>query len=121
MPVGTVAIASVLLSVGAQFMLKAGMAHPSVQSSLAETTWTTVLISIARRPEIAGGLVLYVLSAAVWLYVLARWEVSKAYPLVGVGFVLSAIVGYLLGESVTAQRAAGAALIAVGVVMISRT
>jgi drug/metabolite transporter (DMT)-like permease len=68
-----------------------------------------------------AGLVLYVASAGVWLGVLSRWEVSKAYPLVGLGFVLTLGVGWALGEQVGALRVAGVVLIAAGVVLVSQS
>jgi multidrug transporter EmrE-like cation transporter len=57
----------------------------------------------------------------VWLAVLSRWDVSKAYPLVGVGFALAVGIGWLLGESVNAQRIAGVALIVAGIVLTARS
>jgi len=64
---------------------------------------------------------LYGLGAVVWLGVLSKWEVSKAYPLVGLGFAMTAVVGMLLGEQVSLLRFAGVALICSGVVLIART
>lgn len=105
------ALVSVLLSVAAQFTLKAGMkgqaAEPLVQQLL--------------QPLVVGGFVLYGLSAVVWLSVLARWDVSKAYPLVGLGFAVSVLIGLWLGEQVSAQRWFGVALICAGVVCVSRS
>lgn len=105
------AIASVLLSVGAQFALKAGVrAHAG-----AAAPWALL------QPMVLFGLLLYGLSAVVWLSVLARWDVSKAYPLVGMGFVLSAAIGWMLGEQVDGVRWAGVALICVGVYLVGRS
>ena len=101
------ALLSVLLSVGAQFVLKAGMnAHTGA-------TWLAVM-----KPVVLVGLALYCVSAVVWLAVLARWEVSKAYPLVGLGFALAAVLGWLLGEQLTGVRWAGVALICLGVILV---
>lgn len=105
------AVASVMLSVGAQFALKAGMhAHGG------GAAWLALL-----QPMVMFGLLLYGLSALVWLAVLARWDVSKAYPLVGMGFAMSALVGYLLGEQLNAMRWAGVGLICLGVYLVGRS
>lgn len=105
------AVASVLLSVGAQFALKAGMrAHAGAIPWLAMT-----------QPMVILGLTLYGLSALVWLSVLARWDVSKAYPLVGMGFVVTALMGFWLGEHVTPMRWGGIALICAGVYLVGRS
>lgn len=111
MPGWVMALISVSLSVAAQFTLKAGMrgqAEASLQQQLLQ-------------PLVLGGFLLYGLSAVVWLSVLARWEVSKAYPLVGLGFALSVVIGLLAGEQVGALRWLGVALICAGVVCVSRS
>lgn len=75
----------------------------------------------ASEPLVLGGLGLYALGAVVWLLVLAKWEVSRAYPLVGMGFVLTAIVGLMIGESLTLPRLLGISMIAVGVILVGQS
>jgi len=70
---------------------------------------------------VISGLMLYALGAIVWLGVLARWDVSKAYPMVGLGFGLTVAIGFLLGEQVTLLRIIGVILICTGVFLISRS
>ena len=69
---------------------------------------------------VLGGFLLYGVGALVWLVVLSKWDVSKAYPLVGLGFVVTVAVGYLLGEQVTVHRVIGVALICAGVFLVGR-
>lgn len=109
------AIVSVMISVAAQFSLKAGMS--SVKAGLEPAS----LITTFTNKFVLLGFLLYGLGAVVWLGVLAKWEVSKAYPLVGLGFAMTAIVGMLLGEQVSLVRLGGVALICSGVVLIART
>jgi len=53
--------------------------------------------------------------------VLNRVPVSFAYPFVGLGFILTAVLAWtLLGEGVSAGRALGTLLVALGVVLIAR-
>ena len=61
--------------------------------------------------SVLGGFLLYGLGAVVWLGVLSRWDVSKAYPLVGLGFAFTVAIGLMTGEHVTLSRMAGVALI----------
>jgi multidrug transporter EmrE-like cation transporter len=69
-----------------------------------------------------AGMSAYVLSVGAWLVVLSKWEVSAAYPLVSIGFVITAMVGFVfLGEHVTPTRIAGIAVVCAGVFLISRT
>jgi multidrug transporter EmrE-like cation transporter len=64
----------------------------------------------------------YCLSIGIWLIVLSRLEVSAAYPLLSIGYIITAVVGYFfLDENVDSSRIAGIALICVGIVFISRS
>jgi len=48
--------------------------------------------------------------------------VSAAYPLVSVGFVITAIAGFaFLGEHLTLTRIAGIAVVCAGLFLITRT
>jgi multidrug transporter EmrE-like cation transporter len=67
-------------------------------------------------------LLIYFLSAGVWLFVLARVDVSLAYPFVGLGFILTMLLGWLIrGEILSVNRVAGTALIVMGVVLLARS
>jgi drug/metabolite transporter (DMT)-like permease len=47
-------------------------------------------------------------------------EVSMAYPFVGLGFIVTMILGkYIMGDTITATRVVGALLISIGVVLVS--
>ncbi len=112
------ALGSIALSVTAQFVLRHGMAQANalvLDESL--PLWRAAAVA----PMVWAGLVLYVASAGLWLGVLSRWEVSKAYPLIGAGFVLTLVVGWALGEQVSVLRAAGVVLIAAGVALVAQS
>lgn len=115
------AILSIAMSVAAQFMLKAGMTGSAVKSALAEPFGMRVLSTIFFDKFIIGGFLLYGIGAVVWLSVLSRWDVSKAYPMVGIGFAFTAIVGAVMGEQISLLRAAGIVLIITGVVFVARS
>jgi multidrug transporter EmrE-like cation transporter len=66
------------------------------------------------------GFVLYGASACVWLLVLARVNLSVAYPFVGLGFIATMLLGaFFLGEPLTVWRVIGTLLIALGVVLVA--
>jgi multidrug transporter EmrE-like cation transporter len=115
------ALLSIGMSVAAQFALKAGMSAERAQAAFASLPRPGAILQLFTVPGIAIGFALYGLGAVVWLSVLSRWDVSKAYPLVGVGFALAVGIGWLLGESVNAQRIAGVALIVAGIVLTARS
>jgi multidrug transporter EmrE-like cation transporter len=117
-----VAVASILLSVFAQIAMKIGSASAASAAATTSPDLWRQTVSLLFHPMVMVGLALYAASAILWLHVLARWDVSKAYPMVGLGFVLTLAVGALfLGEQVTWQRTAGCLLICAGLVMIVRT
>lgn len=69
----------------------------------------------------AGGF-LYLLSFALWLVVLSGTELSKAYPMVSLGYLVTSVLGVLLfGEQVTFTRFAGLFIILSGVLVMSRS
>lgn len=115
------AVLSITLSVIAQFALKAGMSSLEVKEVLAQPLAMRTVFAIMTNAFVFGGFCLYGLGAVAWLGVLSKWEVSKAYPLVGLGFAFTVAVGFLVGEQVTLWRAGGVALICAGVWVIART
>lgn len=116
-----IAIVSIALSVAAQFSLKAGMSSEGVREVLAQPHTLRTLLSVLTDKYVLGGFVLYGLGAVVWLGVLSKWDVSKAYPLVGLGFVFTVAIGFMVGEQVTAARIIGTLLICIGVLMVSQS
>ena len=113
-------VASVLMSALAQIVLKAGMSSSSVVQGLASgMRWSTAAV-VAGNPLVLLGLAMYFASALVWLIVLARVDVSLAYPFVGLGFIVTMLLGWLvLGETLTMVRVAGTLLIVGGVFLLS--
>ena len=70
--------------------------------------------------QVLGGLALYALGAILWLLVLARSDVSFAYPFVALGFIITMVLGWaILGESLGAARLIGTLLIVAGVSLVS--
>lgn len=115
------ALVSITLSVAAQFSLKVGMSSVETKEALLQPfTLSNTLVIVTNR-FVMSGFVLYGLGAVVWLGVLSRWEVSKAYPLVGFGFALTVLVGMLVGEQTTLLRVIGVALICTGVFLVGRS
>ena len=116
-----IAVLCVAFSVAAQFLLKAGMSDAEIKSVLAQPLGVGSAITVFSNLFILGGFTLYGLGAVAWLGVLSQWDVSKAYPLVGLGFVFAVAIGWLIGEQVTLVRFLGVALICAGVVLVGRS
>ena len=113
-------LTSVSLSSIAQILLKTGMSEPHVALAIDGDSWIKAISAAVFNFWVIAGLTLYFLTAVLWLFVLARIEVSLAYPFVGLGFVLTMILGkFFMGDAVSATRVLGTLLIAVGVVFVS--
>ncbi len=113
-------IVSVSLSVVAQIFLKHGMTNKSVQLAI-KSNFLEAFITIFTNFSVLIGLFSYVASAAVWLIVLSKTDVSKAYPFVGLGFIGTMLIAhYFLNEPVTAFKVMGTLLIVTGVLFISK-
>lgn len=116
-----IAVISIAMSVAAQFSLKAGMSSPGVKDAVSQQLLIHTIIATLSNRFVIGGFMLYGLGALVWLAVLTRWDVSKAYPLVGLGFGVTALVGLMVGEHVDGTRTLGVVLICVGVILVGRS
>jgi multidrug transporter EmrE-like cation transporter len=64
----------------------------------------------------------YVLSVVVWLLVLSRVQVSYAYPMLSVGYVVNALAAfYFFGEDLSLLRMTGIFIIMSGVYLVARS
>ena len=111
----------VLLNAGAQLLLKAGTNAVGVfefsRDNIVPIGW-----KLATEPHIVGGLCCYVISVVVWVMALSRVEVSIAYPLLSVGYVVNALAAwYLFGEALTPMRLIGIGVIIIGVCLVTRS
>jgi multidrug transporter EmrE-like cation transporter len=111
----------VLLNAAAQLLLKAGTnAIGHFEFSAANVL--PIGWKVATQPYIVGGLSCYVVSVAIWILALSRVEVSIAYPMLSIGYVVNAAAAYFLfGEAVSVQRLAGIGIIVLGVYVVARS
>ena len=111
----------VLLNAGAQLLLKAGT-NAVGAIHLTMDNWFATGIKLATQLPILGGLTCYVLSVVVWIIGLSRVDVTIAYPMLSLGYILNALgAWYFLGEIVSVQRMVAIGIILVGVALIART
>ena len=115
-------LSSVLMSSVAQVVLKAGMSRPEVVAQVSGGASWQLVRAVAGSVPVWAGLALYFASALVWLMVLARVQVSLAYPFVGLGFVVTMLLGWLVhGDLLSPARMTGTLIIATGVVVLARS
>lgn len=114
-------LVSVSMSSVAQMLLKMGMARRNAADVDTVGVVAQILGGLL-NPFVMSGLALYGLGAVLWLAVLARLDVSVAYPFVGLGFVMTMLIGYFVfGDFITPQRVVGTLLIVWGVILVARS
>jgi multidrug transporter EmrE-like cation transporter len=113
--VGLVLTAVALAAVG-QVMLKHGM---QVATSRAAATRGSLVVSAATSPWVLIGLVIFAVSAVVWLAALARVPLNVAYPFNALGYlgILTASV-LVLHERASILTWAGSLLVVAGLIIV---
>jgi multidrug transporter EmrE-like cation transporter len=114
-------LTGVCLNALAQLLLKAGTNAVGVIHLTAEN-WFSTGVKLATQLPIVGGLTCYVISVVVWIVALSRVDVTIAYPMISLGYIINALgAWYFLGEAVSAQRLLAIGVIIVGVVLLTRS
>jgi multidrug transporter EmrE-like cation transporter len=107
----------ILLGVSGQFFLKKGMNN--IGSFYIKDILSYRVIELVREKYVVTGLILYVFATLVWLLVLSRAELSYAYPLLSINYVLVLIISKVFfNEEITFLRFFGIILVALGVGLI---
>ncbi len=111
---GIVFIALALGAVG-QIFLKTGV------NSLGEGASALFIIkSIFTTPTILLGFVSYGLSSLFYLVALSKLDLSYAYPMIALSYVIVALLSYkYLGEPLTAMSSVGLVVIILGVCLVA--
>ena len=106
-------ITGILLNAMAQLLLKKGT-NAVGAIHLTADNWFSTGLQLATQLPIIGGLSCYVISVVVWIIGLSRVDVTIAYPMLSIGYIVNAIgAWYFLGEVMSMQR-----LLAIGVIII---
>jgi drug/metabolite transporter (DMT)-like permease len=117
-------IVSVLLAATAQLTLKYGVDRVTKggHSGIVLSEPGTSVLRVAREPFVWAGLILFGISAAIWIVVLSRASLSFAYPFAALTYIIIVLFDRLiLKVPVPGLRWAGVLLIATGIVLVSRT
>jgi len=114
-------MAGVLLNAAAQLFLKTGTNRVGAFAFDLASLGPAGL-KLATSPFVLAGLSCYVVSVVVWILALSRVQVSIAYPMLSIGYIVNALAAWaLFGESLTAQKLVGIGFIVVGVVLAGRS
>ncbi len=111
----------VALNACAQLLLKAGV-NAVGHFEFTRANILPIGLKLAVQWPIIGGLACYVVSVVVWVVGLSRVDVSIAYPMLSLGYVVNAVAAwYLFGEILSLQRLVGIAIILLGVLVLARS
>jgi drug/metabolite transporter (DMT)-like permease len=114
-------LTGIFLNAMAQLLLKAGT-NAVGAIHLTADNWFSTGIKLATQVPILGGLTCYVVSVLVWIIGLSRVDVTIAYPMLSLGYLINALgAWYFLGEQVSAQRILAIGIIIVGVALLARS
>ncbi len=113
-------LTGVLLNAIAQLLLKAavrGMGPIGLSAPLlVRAGWM-----LAQNPYILGGLACYATSLVVWILALSRVEVSLAYPMLSLGYIVTALGAWaIFSERLGPVQWAGICVIILGVALLAR-
>ncbi len=112
---------SVLCTASAQLLLKYALQNQQL-TDINIGTLTPFFQTLLLNPYLILGLILFVLSAMLWLLVLSKAELSYAYPSLSISYVLTAVASWLLfNESLNSLRILGITIICIGVIALSRS
>ncbi len=115
---------SVVLSACAQLFMKVSMIHLQLHEDV-HLDLSMLLIVIEDNAVLVWlvvGLICYAISMLSWMFALTKYELSFAYPFLGITYVLvylGAIYWDKIGEQLSWQRTAGIVLILLGVAFVN--
>jgi drug/metabolite transporter (DMT)-like permease len=119
--IGLVLICVVFGALG-QVAMKSGMKQMPQINSISDLLDSKTVMEIFGNAYVMGGLVLYMVSAFLWLGALSTLDVSFMYPLLSLAYVVTAVFAIIyLGETVTLSRWAGIGLVVIGCILIVRS
>lgn len=79
------------------------------------------VINLLFTPWVLSGIVATFLAGVSWMLAMTKFEISYAYPFVGLNYILVLVAAFFLfNETLSVTKLIGSALVVVGVVVVSR-
>lgn len=114
-------LTGVLLNAAAQLFLKAGT-NAIGALGIDRSRVVMSVLRIAFEPHILGGLGCYAFSVIIWIVALSRVQVSVAYPMLSIGYVVNVFTAwYFFGEPINVLKMAGIGVIILGVCLVAKS
>jgi len=113
-------VLTVCLNTTGQFLMKAGVNKGGAISIT--TNFISSFVKAVMSWYVIAGFGMYAISAVLWIIILSRAELSWAFPMVSLSYVITALIApALLHETFSYQRLIGTLVICLGVFLVSRT
>jgi len=120
MEVIALVLISVLLGVFGQLSLKQGM--KKIGNFELKDLASARVFALATEKFIVIGVMLYAIATLLWFVILSKAELSFAYPMLAIGYILIAIFSKVFfNENVTFVRFLGILLISAGVFLLLKS
>jgi len=114
-------LTGVLLNAVAQLALKASVSDTGI-INLDLHSLLTSANGLATNLWLWLGLICYAVSVVVWILALSRVDVSIAYPMLSIGYIVNAVAAWqLFGEPMNLAKVAGIGIIILGVYILARS
>ena len=115
-------VIAILVSSAGQLFLKQGMARVGPLEAQSLLGVATLAWRVFSTPLVILGLVCYGVGTLVWLVVLSRLDLSFAYPMLALSYVLVPLMAQVcLGEKIPIARWAGIGIIVIGVGIVAKS
>jgi multidrug transporter EmrE-like cation transporter len=96
-------------------VVKAGSLPPDVLGKM------SFIGHLFLSPWVLSSILATLLAGISWMLTMSRFEISYAYPWIGLNFVLVLLFGVLLfGESISTNKVIGTLLVIAGILVIAR-
>lgn len=114
-------LSSVSLNAFAQLFIRKGMLKIGEISFNFEQIVKMVL-AVFTNIYLLAGMFSYGISVILWMIVLSKVNVSLAYPLGSVGYIITTVLAYLFfNEPITFQKVVGIIIICIGVFILTQS
>ncbi len=111
---------SVLGSAVGQIMVKKGM-NDLGEITLSLNQLPAILWKMVTNPYVFWGLAVYLVGTVFWLAALSRVDLSYAYPLASLTYLIMIVASWgLFNERITLGRLIGTIVIGIGVILVYR-
>jgi len=113
------ALLTILVATSGQLILKIGIEKSLINNNLKSLTNFSEFLLVFIHPLILLGLLFYAFSALLWIVVLTELNLSVAYPILGLSYILVLFFSYIfLGESLSAFKIFGTIFVLIGIIFI---